>query len=129
MDVFQGSGSVRGTDHVLTAIKDDISIGERAYERTIDALPTLSLLPSSSTHQIFISFREADVCDSFLSHMLMVLRNKGITPFADNNIEKDMLSFCHQLKEAIKGSMISIVIISNNYTCSSWCLKDLVEIM
>ncbi|KAF3533397.1 hypothetical protein DY000_02039158 [Brassica cretica] len=86
----RGSGSVRGTDHVLTAIKDDISIGERAYERTIDALPTLSLLPSSSTHQIFISFREADVRDSFLSHMLMVLRNKGITPFADNNIEKDM---------------------------------------
>ncbi|XP_013627300.1 PREDICTED: disease resistance protein TAO1-like [Brassica oleracea var. oleracea] len=91
----RGSGSVRGTDHVLTAIKDDISIGERAYERTIDALPTLSLLPSSSTHQIFISFREADVRDSFLSHMLMVLRNKGITQGSYKRIN-DL--DCHNIK-------------------------------
>ena len=45
--------------------------------------------------QIFISFREADVRDSFLSHMLMVLRNKGITQGSYKRIN-DL--DCHNIK-------------------------------
>ena len=123
MDLFQGYVSARGTDHVLTAIKDEISIDERANERTLDSLPALSPLPSNCTHHVFASFRGVDVRKSFLRHMLMVLRNKGITLFTDIEIETGT-SIVHELKEAIHRSRISIILISNKYASSTWCLDE-----
>lgn len=110
---------------ILIAIKDERSIDD---ERTFDPLPVLSPLPSSCTHQIFTSFCGVDVRKSFLSHMLVVFRNKGITPFTDNEINSDM-SIVLELNEAIKRSRISIVLISYKYASSTCCLDELVLIM
>ncbi|WZY70169.1 hypothetical protein YC2023_002409 [Brassica napus] len=141
-----GYVSARGTDHVLTAIKDEISIDERANERTLDSLPALSPLPSNCTHHVFASFRGVDVRKSFLRHMLMVLRNKGITLFTDIEIETGT-SIVHELKEAIHRSRISIILISNKsvedvekwkraldevsnifrYVSRSWEMEEIIE--
>uniref|UniRef100_M4FEN8 TIR domain-containing protein n=2 Tax=Brassica campestris TaxID=3711 RepID=M4FEN8_BRACM len=141
-----GYVSARGTDHVLTAIKDEISIDERANERTLDSLPALSPLPSNCTHHVFASFRGVDVRKSFLRHMLMVLRNKGITLFTDIEIETGT-SIAHELKEAIHRSRISIILISNKsvedvekwkraldevsnifrYVSRSWEMEEIIE--
>ncbi|KAL9277738.1 putative TIR domain, AAA+ ATPase domain, ATPase, AAA-type, core [Arabidopsis thaliana] len=63
-----------------------------------------------------------------LSHILESFRRKGIDTFSDNNIERSK-SIGLELKEAIRGSKIAIVLLSKNYASSSWCLDELAEIM
>nr|ACJ64855.1 disease resistance protein RPP1-like protein R1 [Arabidopsis thaliana] len=63
-----------------------------------------------------------------LSHIMESFRRKGIDTFIDDNMERGK-SIGPELKEAIKGSKIAIVLLSKNYASSSWCLDELAEIM
>ena len=51
-----------------------------------------------------------------------------ITAFKDNEIERSR-SLDPELKQAIKDSRIAVVIFSQNYASSSWCLNELLEIV
>ncbi|EFH51938.1 predicted protein [Arabidopsis lyrata subsp. lyrata] len=79
-------------------------------------------------HDVFPSFHGADVRRTLLSHIMESFRRKGIDTFIDNNIERSK-PIGPELKEAIKGSKIAIVLLSKNYASSSWCLDELAEIM
>ncbi|CAA7022913.1 unnamed protein product [Microthlaspi erraticum] len=92
------------------------------------SLSPLSSSPQNWKYHVFPSFHGPDVRKSFLSHILKEFRSKGICLFIDNDIERNK-SIGRELKEAIKGSKITIVLLSKNYASSSWCLNELVEIM
>lgn len=82
---------------------------------------------SSSSHDLFPSFRGKEVRRTFLSHLLNEFQQRGIIAFVDNDITNK--SIFPELVLAIRASRISIVILSKNYASSSWCLNEFLEIM
>ncbi|XP_057733790.1 disease resistance protein RUN1-like [Arachis stenosperma] len=97
----------------------------------------LSVVASSSscsqaslTHQydVFISFRGEDTRNSFTSHLHSALCRNQIETFIDYRIQKGG-AIWNELVEAIRDSNLFLVIFSEKYACSKWCLRELVEIM
>ncbi|CAN8320838.1 unnamed protein product [Cochlearia groenlandica] len=86
---------------------------------------------SSSTQtrrfHVFTSFHGPDVRRGFLSHLQNHFESKGITMFKDQEIERDH-SIGPELVKAIQESRLSLILLSENYASSSWCLDELVEV-
>ena len=87
---------------------------------------------SSSTcrwdYYVFLSFRGEDTRNGFTGHLYRALFDKGINTFIDNDLRRgEEISL--ELLKAIKSSKISIIIFSQNYAFSTWCLDELVEIL
>ena len=87
---------------------------------------------SSSTCQwdydVFLSFRGEDTRNGFTGHLYRALCDQGINTFIDNDLRRgEEISL--ELLKAIKLSRISIIIFSQNYAFSAWCLDELVEIL
>jgi len=79
-----------------------------------------------SNYDVFVSFRGPDVRVGFLSHLIEALSLNQIVSFVDYNIPKG-----HQISDAllraIEVSSIYLIIFSENYASSSWCLLELVK--
>jgi hypothetical protein len=88
---------------------------------------------SSSTYtwryDVFLSFRGDDTRHSFISHLHQALVHKGITTFIDDEQLRSGEEISPALLKAIEGSRISIVVFSENYASSKWCLDELLEIV
>ncbi|KAK4269219.1 hypothetical protein QN277_022407 [Acacia crassicarpa] len=85
-------------------------------------------LESCKKYDVFISFRGSDVRPGFLSHMKNELVRNDVDVFVDERIERGQ-EISTALKVAIGASEISLVIFSQGYACSTWCLEELVKIM
>lgn len=88
---------------------------------------------SSSTnpqwiYDVFINFRGEDTRSSFVSHLHAALSNAGINTFVDHQVPKGT-DLEPELLRAIQGSHIAIVVFSETYVESSWCLNELEHIM
>ncbi|WVY91203.1 hypothetical protein V8G54_036717 [Vigna mungo] len=81
------------------------------------------------TYHVFLSFRGEDTRLGFTDHLYAALVRKGIITFRDDkNLEKgDKID--KELFKAIKESLAAIVILSENYASSSWCLDELNKIL
>ncbi|XP_057733515.1 putative disease resistance protein At4g11170 [Arachis stenosperma] len=79
-------------------------------------------------YDVFISFRGTDIRTGFLSHLTKALFRKQIVSFMDNELEPgDKIS--QKLLQSIEASLISLVIFSERYAFSRWCLDELAKIM
>ncbi|CDY54164.1 BnaC02g47230D [Brassica napus] len=77
---------------------------------------------------LILIFAEA-TCNPLLQcHLFKEFDKKFIIAFKDNEIERS-LSLDPELKQAIKDSRIAVVIFSQHYASSSWCLNELLEIV
>ena len=87
---------------------------------------------SSSTRQwnydVFLSFRGEDTRNGFTGYLYHNLCNNGIKTFIDNDLQRGE-EISEELLKAIRSSRISVIIFSQNYAFSSWCLDELVEIL
>ena len=87
---------------------------------------------SSSTRQwdydVFLSFRGEDTRNGFTGHLYCALCEKGIKTFIDNDLQRGE-EISGELLKAIRLSRISIIIFSQNYAFSAWCLDELIEIL
>ncbi|XP_034674118.1 TMV resistance protein N-like [Vitis riparia] len=84
---------------------------------------------SQKSYDVFLSFRGDDTRNNFTAHLLQALRNKGINTFFDEDkLEKGRV-ISPALITAIENSMFSIIVLSENYASSRWCLEEMVKIL
>lgn len=86
-----------------------------------------SLGPTKRQFDVFVSFRGKDTRNTFTSYLLQSLHRKGIDAFFDGKLRrgKDI----SVLFERIEQSKMSIIVFSENYANSTWCLEELLKIM
>ena len=93
---------------------------------------SLTLPSSSSTHRwkydAFLSFRGEDTRKNFTTHLHAALCQKGINTFKDNLLLRGE-KISAGLLQAIEESRFSIILFSENYASSSWCLDELTKIL
>nr|XP_034908550.1 disease resistance protein RPV1-like [Populus alba] len=79
-------------------------------------------------YDVFISFRGEDTRDNFTSHLYAALCRKKVLTFVDNNLRRGE-EICSSLLKAIEESKLSVIVFSENYASSKWCLDELVKIL
>ncbi|XP_010463278.1 PREDICTED: TMV resistance protein N-like [Camelina sativa] len=84
---------------------------------------------SSSRYGVFLSFRGTDTRRTFVSHLHKALVNRGIVTFKDDSKIRTGDPFPHEILEAIQDSTFAVIVISENFTSSKWCLIELQSIM
>ncbi|KAM5571342.1 hypothetical protein ABKV19_011777, partial [Rosa sericea] len=80
-------------------------------------------------HDVFLSFRGTDTRSGFTYNLYKALDREKIKTFFDDRTLKRGESISAALLHAIEVSKISVVICSENYASSSWCLDELVKIL
>ena len=81
------------------------------------------------TYDVFISFRGEDTRNNFIGHLRRELGRMGIKSFNDDRNMRIGESLSPALSKAIEESKIFIVVFSENYASSTWCLDELVKII
>ena len=101
---------------------------------TSSETPSSSISSSSSSipgsdYDVFLSFRGEDTRHTFTDHLYELLRLKAIDVFRDS--EKLQLGqvIASELIQAIEKSQYAIVVFSEKYADSRWCLDELAEIV
>ncbi|XP_056159557.1 TMV resistance protein N-like [Syzygium oleosum] len=84
---------------------------------------------SKKIYHVFLSFRGTDVRNNFLSHLSAALDQKGIHTFVDDEELRKGEQISPTLIGAIEESRIAIIIFSEDYASSRWCLEELATIM
>ncbi|GAU51639.1 hypothetical protein TSUD_414630 [Trifolium subterraneum] len=79
---------------------------------------------SSLSYDVFISFRGEDTRLGFTAFLYKTLSDRGIRTFFDHNDDAG-----RGIAKAIEESMISIIVFSENYASSTYCLDELVSIV
>ncbi|KAL5732514.1 hypothetical protein ACOSQ2_032206 [Xanthoceras sorbifolium] len=80
------------------------------------------------TYDVFLSFRGEDTRNNFTTYLYAALCRRKIETFIDFELSRgDEIS--PSLFKAIEDSCISIIIFSENYASSSWCLDELSKIV
>ncbi|GJR02464.1 disease resistance TIR-NBS-LRR class family protein [Tanacetum coccineum] len=88
-----------------------------------------SSIPNSFKYDVFISFRGEDTRKTFVDHLYEALQDKCIYTYKDDEKIKRGKTIDNQLIQAIRDSRFFIIVFSEKYASSSWCLDELVEIM
>lgn len=80
-------------------------------------------------YDVFVSFKGADTRCNVTDHLYASLKRKGIKSFKDDKNIRKGESIAPELLRAIEGSQIFIVVFSKNYAFSTWCLRELDQIL
>ncbi|KAL8087615.1 hypothetical protein AgCh_037676 [Apium graveolens] len=93
-----------------------------------------SQTPSSSASfstcwDVFLSFRGEDTRLNFTGHLYQRLHDHGINTFKDDPELHSGEVISDALLDAIRNSKAYIVVFSENYATSPWCLDELAEIL
>ncbi|KAM5549898.1 hypothetical protein ABKV19_001026 [Rosa sericea] len=86
-----------------------------------------------SSHQwkydVFLSFRGDDTRKTFTDHLFTALEHQGIITFRDDPELQKGEAISPALFAAIEESRFALIVMSQNYASSTWCLDELVRIL
>ncbi|KOM30433.1 hypothetical protein LR48_Vigan1693s000100 [Vigna angularis] len=80
-------------------------------------------------YDVFISFRGEDIRHTVLRQLREGLGRRGILSFHDDRDMRIGTGLSLALREAIAESNVFIVVFSENYASSTWCLDELDKII
>ncbi|KAH9783789.1 ADP-ribosyl cyclase/cyclic ADP-ribose hydrolase [Citrus sinensis] len=134
---FHDSRSFRNDAELVEKIAEDIS---KKLEDMADppnfpsSMASSSCLSSSFTakckYDAFLSFGGEDTRTGIRSHLAAALRRKQIELFiADEKEVEKGNEISPAVSDAIETSLILIIIFSEDYASSKWCLDELVKIL
>lgn len=81
------------------------------------------------TYDVFVSFYGEDTRYSFTGNLCYALNQRGIHTFRDDTKLRKGEGISPGLLTAIEESRMAIIVFSENYASSSWCLDELVKII
>lgn len=84
---------------------------------------------SIAKYDVFLSFRGEDTRDNFTSHLYADLNRKKILTFMDNTNLRKGEEISKSICKAIEKSSLSVIIFSEKYAFSKWCLDEVVKIL
>ncbi|XP_031248406.1 disease resistance-like protein DSC1 [Pistacia vera] len=87
-----------------------------------------SITVGEKKYDVFLSFRGEDTRSTFTSTLHGVLNSFGINVFIDYELNRGE-NISPSLENAIEESKISVIIFSEGYASSRWCLEELVKIL
>ena len=93
------------------------------------AFPNSSSSTARRKYDVFLSFRGEDTRYKFMGHLYQALIQKGIVTFKDDEKLERGKSISPELFKAIEESKFAVVILSENYASSTWCLDELAKII
>ena len=77
---------------------------------------------------VFLSFRGEDTRNGFTDRLFESLERRDIHTFRDDKLERGE-EIGQELLGTIEGSRFSIIVFSERYADSKWCLEELTKIM
>ncbi|XP_022013685.1 TMV resistance protein N isoform X1 [Helianthus annuus] len=80
-------------------------------------------------YDVFLSFRGEDTRKTFADYLYSTLEDRLISTYKDDVALPRGESIRPSLFKAIEGSRIAVIIFSEKYADSSWCLDELAHIM
>ena len=89
---------------------------------------SISTLIPQTKYEVFLSFRGEDTRFNFTDHLYANLIRRGIHTFRDDSLKRGE-EIAPELLKAIEESRFSLVVFSENYARSRWCLDELLKIM
>jgi hypothetical protein len=98
-----------------------------AFKGASSSSSSSSSVTSQWSYDVFLSFRGEDTRNNFTAHLYAALDQKGINTYMDNALERGE-NISQALLKAIEESRISVIVFSQNYASSSWCLDELATI-
>jgi hypothetical protein len=99
-----------------------------AFKGASSSSSSFSSVTYKWAHDVFLSFRGEDTRDNFTAHLHAALHQSGINTYIDNDLERGE-NISPALLKAIEESRISVIVFSQNYASSSWCLDELATIL
>ncbi|XP_062028206.1 disease resistance protein RUN1-like [Rosa rugosa] len=81
------------------------------------------------SYDVFLSFRGEDTRRTFTDHLYAALVRAGVSTFRDAEGLRRGEHIETELVRIIQGCRISLIVFSENYADSRWCLQELVHIM
>ncbi|XP_060673830.1 TMV resistance protein N-like [Ziziphus jujuba] len=92
------------------------------------AATSSSSYSSQEKYEVFLDFRGEDTRDRFSGHLYHALRQKHILTYKDDeNLESG--HEISKIMEAIRESKICIIVFSQDFASSTWCLDEVVRIL
>ena len=100
-----------------------------SYSHPSTSMSLSSMNPrNNKKYDVFLSFRGEDTRDNFTSHLHYSLCQKSIETFIDDQLIRGV-EISQSLLDTIEASTISIIIFSERYASSGWCLDELLKIL